>query len=698
MTENPTDEILQCFLHDYWLRLYLERAMLMISKELFPLIGFVTVHDNEKNMAYTDGKTIFLPEYIAYFSDDLDELEANRNMTCYLALAFHEAGHIVGGSFVFDLQAFFNKSKYPKLFHFINNVFEDYRIETYLKTVYQHPQIAEILDLLNLYFSTKKVSRDIVFDFLSYISDAAWGYTPEIEKYVPDYRERIDRMLATPLNCGRFGGLKNFAEYGIDRLKFIDVRNPFAAYQLAAEFYEIMKTWPEIYLQEFENNEAFEQRVRQDGMGSQGEANRIMTEEELKRLYSEYNANPKKFYEDNGIKIFPGTFGDPKRGESTSSGDSILLGEIQRDYEAEGTFDTAHHTAVDEEGASRQKELAKKPEKKNWMDRLKEMMNPPKKKKPKVASGPKKKRVISLDPMTDTRSLISMCYETEINVIDRTFLELNRQYDPIIISIYHKLKDVIEDRAQEIVEPSSIEGEIDIERLIELLVDKSNRSDSDFLENVIESKKELKVVIGLDISGSTDLLIHDPINPKGHTEMINGTLMYVLDSFEGDPTTILIVEKHFALIFSKALRVITENVDVYAFNSVSATNIYHAVPVEALSSFKSDNANRDGDFIRYITSMMLETDEDLKYFFFISDGAPSSINYEGRNALDDTLLAMQECRKAGIRLFYFNIDRVYRDYFTLFKEQATFAEYFSNPEELIDIIPELMESIAEEIV
>ncbi len=109
-----------------------------------------------------------------------------------------------------------------------------------------------------------------------------------------------------------------------------------------------------------------------------------------------------------------------------------------------------------------------------------------------------------------------------------------------------------------------------------------------------------------------------------------------------------------------------------------------------MSSFEASLANRDGDFIRYITSILQNSNEEMKYFFLISDGKPNSPNYEGKYALDDTLLAIRECRKKGIKFIYFNIDSSLREYFFDFKSEATYAEHFSSPIELIKIIPSLV--------
>ncbi len=134
-----------------------------------------------------------------------------------------------------------------------------------------------------------------------------------------------------------------------------------------------------------------------------------------------------------------------------------------------------------------------------------------------------------------------------------------------------------------------------------------------------------------------------------------------------------------------------------AFNSINSTNVYRSASVDAVSSFVSDFANRDGDFIRYVKHLFEQMNEELKYFFLISDGQPEAPNYTGKAALDDTLIAMREVVNSGIRLIYFNIDRTRREYFEVFKREATYAEHFTNPTQILHVIPEIVKKVAHAI-
>lgn len=661
--ENPDLQI--AFVVDYWCRFYFEKAVFFISDALIYLIGNINTYPDKKgNNAFTDGKSIYLPSYISYFQDDPEDTDNNRNLSLFVALALHEAGHIIGGSFKFNLIPLINKYEYPKLLKNIINAFEDYRIESYLKTIKVHQQIDDLLDSMNVYLSYKN-DFGIIDTFLLNIYDIAAGYSETIEKINPEKKRLIENILKMNLNSGRFSSLKNAHDYFVDRLKNIDILNPFSSFYIAEEIYQIIKLWPLELIEEaigfFENGVDINLTENHKD---------ILTAEGLKSLYDKCNSNPLKFYENNEIKVFHELFQEiADKIKNNNQFINSIITPHTINYEVEGTFDTANYTKVDEMGAKRQKEFSLTDGLKNIVDTITGNKKKRTQKKVKV------RKIASYSNKTNSKTLIAQCREYEINSINRNFLKANRKYDFIIQKIYSMLNGLFFNINSNMVENSSIDGDVDMERLIEILSDRKNFLEPDFLEYYEENFKSLKVIIGIDISGSTGWSIN-----------------------ANDKTTILDIEKHFALIFAKTLKMITDKVDIYAFNSSTSTNIYRAVPLEAVSSLTSDNANRDGDFIRYINYIFSKSNDELKYFFLISDGQPSSINYDGKEALDDTILALKECRKKNIKVIYFNIDSELKDYFYYFKNEVLYAEYFSNPKELIDVIPELIKKIATAIM
>lgn len=684
--ENPFD-IDEAIRHDYWHRVAFATAHPYCQGVLFPLVGSVHLEEGG-DTAYTDGRRIYLPSYLNYFKDPLDPIIDNRNLTAYIGLTMHEAGHILAGSYHFNRLAYLNKLERPDLFNRIYNVFEDFRIELFMIRIRAHYQVKEIFDVLNEYNSAAMAEKSVSsgFDFLIYIFDEAGGYNRKLKR-VPGYMDKIEKVLDRDLNTGRFRDMKTLAEYGIGRLRSLDVGNPISVFPLAREFYEIMKHWPERDLIGMADLEARRgPSVNYGGVNEDAPAaQRPLTREELDQLYREYNENPRAFLERHNIPVFPELFaedgGDEASGE-TAGGDSgdgrpdnrisefmrELLDEDERfAYEEAGTIDLSTRTKADEEAARRQvrgetddepgahkKKKGKKRGEKKTADKKRT-----------------RKHVYSINPETKSRTRLSEIREYPVNSINRMYMKLFKRWEYLSDAVYRQLSHILPTIEEE-HDISAHDGEMDIELLIDILSDKKNLPETPEIFDIYkETRRSLEVVIGLDASGSTYTSIED--------------------------CTILDIEKAFAIILGRALQYLTERVSVYAFNSLTSTNVYRALHIDAVSSFASDAANRDGDFIRYITGILEKSDAEVKYFFLLSDGQPASDNYTGKEALDDTLIAMRECVNSGIKLIYFNCDVVRGEYFELFQREATFARYFTRPDQMLPVIPGMVTSIVDSV-
>lgn len=681
------DSMSDAVLPDYWYRVMLVDAMPFCQSVLISLVGTIEIRESEGGV-YTNGRAIFLPEYINYFRDPLEPLIENRNLTVFIGFTLHEAGHIVAGTYHFDITPILEKVENPGLFRFIVNVFEDFRIEKFLVLIKAHYQVETILATLNCYFTAHRLAGQCAFitDFMLYIFDEAAGCTA-LWKGDPAFTERVDAIMAYEVNTGRFRGLREMADYGIERLRNIDVSNPLAVHPLAREFYEIIKNWPELDLDEYRHKNPPPECMAAPGGGS-GPSR--LTEEELQELYKRYNDNPRSFYEERGMPC-PSFCGGEEAPESDGGNDpygEFLQADVER-YTESGTIDFSTRTRADDELA------------KNQLEGEKEKKGSKKKKKPgkKLTKGreenrkkkdEKKKYIYSIDSKTGGRTRLSEVVEYTLRRQDNSFLKRMRKWEYLSDLVYRQLS-VMLPSVDEDFEISSSDGEIDVELLIEILADKKlSHIAPEFFELYIENKRSLEVAIGLDASGSTSIYA---------AQSIDAGLRNSIDhpDYHDENDTILDIEKVFAIIFGRALSFLTENVRYYAFNSITSTNVYRAETVEAVSSFKSDAANRDGDFIRYVSQELHKSPAEVKYFFLLSDGQPSAENYDGKEALDDTLIAMRETVNSGIKLIYFNFDLVKRDYFDLFQKEATFARYFQRPDEILSAIPEMIRTVVNSI-
>ncbi len=685
---------------DFWYRVPLRLALPHVSGALFPLVGIIDIEDGGVH-AYTEGKRIFLPSRINYFRDTLEPFRNNRNLTSYIGIALHEAGHIIAGSFMFDMGYFVSKLEQPGLFMFIWNCVEDFRIEKFLTGIRAHPQIEEILGMLNRYFSLISFRNDLPLAarLLIYIVDESGGYNDGL-KSDPAYAEWTGGILEADVNTGRFRGIKELAENTVHRLAHIDAGNPLASYPLARELYEIMKQWPEPDLNGLTESGLLRADIHDTGTGRPGST--PLTENELDSLHRQYADDPENFLERHGLPVYPEIIrrkGPTRRGVVPQSAgvNERFIGELFTAYRETGPRgETADglwaDTAVVETSDCRYERL--RGHGSGGAGQAEESAGGP------HAEGLEKSDarqfIYSIDARTMSRTKLSEIREFVVRGTDGLFFKKFRRWEYLAERVYRQLALLLPTIEDEL-DHSATEGEPDMELLIETLSLRGGHHSAEFLDAYRESRLSLEVVIGLDASNSTGIQVPRP-GPAGRD---SGGIPVFYRQGESDGTgeldTIMDMEKTFAIIFGMAMSHLTDRVHVYAFNSTTSTRVYRAATLDAVSSFKEAAQNRDGDFIRYVRNKMEQSDADVKYFFLLSDGRPSSDNYQGREALDDTLIAMRETVNAGIKLIYFNIDLVRGDYFDLFKKEATHAEYFSSPVQLLPVIPGLIQKVVESV-
>ncbi len=690
--DNPgrIDEAIE---HDYWCRVPLTVALSYVNEIILPLTGAMQISESDGTIAATDGKTIYLPPYIGFFLDPLDPITDNRNLTAYIAMTLHEIGHVLGGSFCFNLNYYLSKLEYPELFRCVMNIFEDFRVESYLIQIRAYPRIEKILSMLNQYYAVVISRSDVgvISQVLFYVTDEAGGYN-RYAKEDPGYHEMVGQIMNLPFPTGRFRGVRELVEYCVSRLQNIDAYNPLAVYPLARELYEILKEWPEEELAGLLESDFAHRRGHDYESMMDADKAAPFNEEELIELYREYNKNQQAFFRKYHLAGKPGEDATGRYPDRAREYLSDLLSDDHGAYHDEsGIFDYSVRTRDDDDAAARQL--------KGGDDSDVDVRYPlesgghPVSRTPSGVIGGKartmpRRYVYTIDPRTKSRTRLSEIREYAVHDVSTPYFIRFKKWEYLAQRVYRQLS-VLLPSVDEDEDTSSFEGEMNIELLIEFMSNRHHQLVPEFLDVIRETRRTLEVVIGIDASASTSLLIgHEP---GSRTVACADDRIGSDNEFRDD--RIMDVEKAFAIIFGRALSLVTDRVAVYAFNSVTSTNVYRAETIDAVSSFVSDAQNRDGDFIRYIRSRLERSDADEKYFFLVSDGRPNSDNYQGREALDDTLIAIRETVNAGIKLIYFNIDINRGDYFELFQQEATYAEYFTSPEQILPIIPELVKSV-----
>jgi len=657
-----------------WYKVLFSEAIPYCTETIIPLIGMISVRSSGDEKAFTDGKVIYLPSYINLFNDSFMPLEANRNLSSYIAFSLHEAGHILCGSYHFNIKDFVNSLERPQLFRIILNVFEDYRIESFIVRMNVHPQANKLFSMVKRRQLERlaKINISPGANFLFYIVHMADSNNFDAISN-EDYFPKINEFLDMNYYSGEFCNLRELASYGIQRLINLDIANPLSAIILAEIFYNIMKFWPEDALNGMGDTIMLPPSEVMNGCT--GEKSKSLTREQLNELYNLCNGNIQRFLARHGINAFPDLISD----NSNNNQVGYNTGYIIPDYENLGTIDKSTRTLLDDLVAGEQITSVPQDDEpailayRQSNSHNSDISQEESREKSEESKTKKKIKDIRVGSKSHTR--LSELKEFSINNVNLSYMAMFQRWEPIVRRVYDELSRLIPLIDDEI-EITSEGGDIDSERLIEILSDHKNRFIMpEFFETLCdESRHSLEVLIGLDASGSTSAIINM------------------------DGTTILDIEKAFSIILGRALRFITPEVRAYAFNSQTSTNIYRAESFEAISSFKSSEGNRDGDFIRYLTSLLKKSSADSRFIFLLSDGKPCSINYNGREAMEDTLLAMREAVNAGIKLIYYNFDKNQSDYFDLLKKEATYARYFTDPAQILPTIPEMLKKITSSVI
>ena len=85
--------------------------------------------------------------------------------------------------------------------------------------------------------------------------------------------------------------------------------------------------------------------------------------------------------------------------------------------------------------------------------------------------------------------------------------------------------------------------------------------------------------------------------------------------------------------------------------------------VRRIQALKPGSYTRMGAAIRHATALLEKRPQTHRLLLVLTDGKPNDIDhYEGRYAIEDTRVAVQEARRAGLRLFGVTVDAQGRDY------------------------------------
>jgi hypothetical protein len=629
-------------------RITLEQALPFVHEVTIPLVGLIPIFGAE--WASTNGSIIRLPASINFFPDSPDVLSSNRNITMYVYLALHEAGHLTGGSFRYDTKPYALSKLSPVLFHECFNFVEDYRIERRLLEMVPDEETDRVLSFGQRYFLWRAKPGDPRTMLLHHCLDVLW-FRGERYRNDPDWKSEIDRFLQDrSIPAGDAPNVAVAAARLIRSMWSMDLNNPIAAVAVAERLYRVVIDW------HTPNALALLQEEWLASEGDQTDAGRDepipVTPEMVDALYAAANDNPAE-------RINAMTEETYYTMLSSSASDESM--DAQLDF-----LDGMKRTAADLEAAKVRKEA----DTHSFKRALKRLARGAKKKNAsrKKTVEPSRRRHIT--PVRNDEKTFREGEITDVQLtrVDPEFLKKHERYAMIRHRIAASLNEMMRVEEKTDLQAAEFGTQLDNETVVHLIADyETYASRPVFLQQKL-SRHDAVVYLGIDISGSTAANV---------------------DSTE----TVIDVEKHFALLFYDALTAMHITPTVTAFESMTSTNVYWITQRDAISGLIPGQSNRDGDFIRYITRKLQTERASRKIFFLLSDGLPSAANYSGDSAIEDTRQAMIESVQSGIQLVYINVDEPGNPYYQSFAQAASAAIQCQNPKELPDLVPEMVRQV-----
>lgn len=218
-----------------------------------------------------------------------------------------------------------------------------------------------------------------------------------------------------------------------------------------------------------------------------------------------------------------------------------------------------------------------------------------------------------------------------------------------------------------------IDGEeLDLERAVESIVDRKSGVTPDERIYVQRERKERDVaaLFLIDMSASTDdVIVSEPEAPALLDESIDAGL---------DEKRIIDLEKESVILMSDALEELGDNYSVCGFSGYGRDQVEYFLckdfdePFDyrskgRIGGIQPCRSTRMGPAIRHATRSLIRTECRVKALIIISDGYPQDFDYgKDRNSKEygimDTMKSLAESRQQGVQSFCLTVDPSGHDY------------------------------------
>ncbi len=297
------------------------------------------------------------------------------------------------------------------------------------------------------------------------------------------------------------------------------------------------------------------------------------------------------------------------------------------------------------------------------------------------------------------------------------------QVEPAATDLYEKIyseySDLIRDvkRQFQRIRPEELEqikrlewgSEIDFNAMIQNVVDrKIGDTPSDRIFSRREKKRRrISTFLLIDMSASTDRMASSLLaGSEAGTDSQTKTTQ--LDKSPDDGKRIIDIEIESLVVMAEALESLDDSYAIFGFSGYGREQVelfsikdfsdpYSQETKNRICGIQPRKSTRMGPAIRHASSRLKESDSDHQLLIMLSDGYPQDMNYgEDRTsqtyALHDTMMALIESKRAGIRPFCITIDQCGDDYLRKMIDPGSYLvikDIYSLP----SVLPRVVESL-----
>jgi len=289
------------------------------------------------------------------------------------------------------------------------------------------------------------------------------------------------------------------------------------------------------------------------------------------------------------------------------------------------------------------------------------------------------------------------------------------QVQPAATGLYEKIYDEYSDLIRDVkrqfqrIRPEEMEpirrqewgSEIDFNAMIQNVVDrKLGDTPSDRIFSRREKKqRRISTFLLIDMSASTDRMA---------ASLLADDTSRASDVID-DGKRIIDIEIESLVVMAEALEALDDSYAIFGFSGYGREQVelfsikdfsdtYSQETKNRICGIQPRKSTRMGPAIRHASNRLKETESDHQLLIMLSDGYPQDMNYgEDRSsqtyALHDTMMALVESKRAGIRPFCITIDRCGDDYLRQMIDPGSYLvinDIYSLPAVLPRVVEKLM--------